>query len=198
MQIGINLISKCKYVKTNKDGSLSSIHHPFCGGFSLFRYWLMSWLFTSVPLKHQWMLALVLPFTRCLICLHLFNHPFDHSWNHWLMYISCISQGTRRCYSHPPGRPRKYYHADLARCLTTREGTLFPCLNASSNIVKYCQILSIMVTHLGGQINIIMQIQPDIHTMTYRERFPCRWMLCQIIKPSWIYFWSSWLFFGQQ
>ena len=48
--------------------SLFFVDHTF-RTFSFFRYWLMSWLFTSVPLKHQWMLALVLPFTRCLVNL---------------------------------------------------------------------------------------------------------------------------------
>ena len=54
------------------------------------------------------------------ICLHfIWKSPFSpFLWNqyHWWMNISCISQRSGRCYSHPPERPGKYYHADLPRC----------------------------------------------------------------------------------
>ena len=53
------------------------------------------------------------------ICLHfIWKSPFSpFLWNHWWMNISLISQRSGRCYSHPPERPGKYYHADLPRCL---------------------------------------------------------------------------------
>ena len=69
----------------------------------------MSWLFTSVPLRHQWLLAIVLPFTR-FVC---------------------------REYVHLPEFEMNVYF--LPR-----------------------ELGAVILTHLGGQVNIIMHVLPHV------------------------------------
>ena len=69
----------------------------------------MSWLFTSVPLRHQWLLAIVLPFTR-FVCSE---------------------------YAHLPEFGMNVYF--LPR-----------------------ELGAVILTHLGGQVNIIMHVLPHV------------------------------------
>ena len=68
----------------------------------------MSWLFTSVPLRHQWMLALVLPFTRS--CLLIQCYIYD-TWK----IRDCVFHLQRigGCYSDSAGRAGKYCQDSL-------------------------------------------------------------------------------------
>ena len=79
----------------------------------------MSWLFTSVPLKHQWMLALVLPFTRFLL----------------VFFAYLIT-------------------------LFTIPGITVDCICIFLAFSR--ELGAVILTHLGGQVNIIMQIHPDV------------------------------------
>ena len=78
----------------------------------------MSWLFTSVPLRHQWMLALVLPFTRS--CLLIPCYIYD-TWK----IRECVFhlQGIGGCYSDSAGRAGKYCQDSLTCPAASHQST---------------------------------------------------------------------------